>query len=141
LQTEVSMAKSRSELAAKNLLAFGDVEPKQASYERQVDLSTASVGALTKVVEDLGLRERTLHDPVTIIAPSGKAQLVEQRKLTNIAFSAIVGLILGLALALLAEFLDDRVSNTDEAQRMIGAPTLGYIPVIENPDQRLIAAS
>ena len=140
LKTETAQAQLRSDLAAKRLLAFGNVEPKQAGYESQVEKASAAVAAYTKTVEDLHLRGKGLHDPITIIAPAGRAQLVEQKKLTNIVFSAVVGLLLGFGLALLSEFLDDRISNTDEAQRMVGASTLGYIPVIEDPNRRLLAA-
>ena len=42
----------------------------------------------------------------------------------------VVGLILGVALALLREHLDDSVKNKEELERVSdGLPTLGIIPV------------
>ena len=140
LQTEVQHARARRDLAMKSLMALGSVEPIQAALEDQVEQSKTAVVSFSKTVEQLGLKDKMWHDPVTIIAPGSQAIQVEPKKMTNILFSAFVGLLFGFGLALLMEFLDDRVSNTDEAQRMIGAPTLGYIPVIEDTNVRLLAA-
>lgn len=55
---------------------------------------------------------------------------VRPNKLLNLALAVIVGSLLGLGLVLLAENLDDRFKNPDEVEARVGAPVLGYIPLV-----------
>ena len=49
-------------------------------------------------------------------------------KLTLLALLLLVGLILGIALAFLADYLDDRIHNKDEAGNLLHLPVYGEIP-------------
>jgi len=140
MQTEVQSARLRQAAANKKLMALGTVEPQQEALENLVESSKANVARLESTVADLNLKISIQHNPVRVLAAAGQAIQVEPKKMTNIIFSAFVGLLFGFGLALLMEFLDDRVSNTEEAQRLIAAPTLGYIPVIDDPNVRLLAS-
>ena len=56
---------------------------------------------------------------------------VRPRKALNLALALVVGTLLGLGLALLAENLDDRLKNPEEVEERVGAPVLGYIPLVK----------
>ena len=56
----------------------------------------------------------------------------------NLIKAAFIGLLLGFGLALLQEYLDDRVNAVEDAQRVLRVPSLGYIPLIESEDSRLL---
>lgn len=47
--------------------------------------------------------------------------------------SLVLGGMLGLGLAFLLEYLDDRWQSPDDAERVTGVPTLGMIPAFEPP--------
>jgi non-specific protein-tyrosine kinase len=50
----------------------------------------------------------------------------------NAVLAAIVGMILGIALAFLVEYLDDTIKTKEELERIIGAlPVLGLIPTMD----------
>jgi succinoglycan biosynthesis transport protein ExoP len=53
----------------------------------------------------------------------------------------LIGVMLGLCFALLQEFLDDRINSPEDARRIVGTPALGYVPMIENEDARLLSGS
>ncbi len=53
------------------------------------------------------------------------------KKAQNILIAMIVGLIGGTALAFLIEYLDNTIKTTDDIERYVKLPLLGYIPVIE----------
>ena len=50
----------------------------------------------------------------------------------------MIGLFVGLCLALLQEFLDDRINTTEDADRLLGLPSLGFVPSLTAGDARLL---
>lgn len=53
------------------------------------------------------------------------------KKAQNILMAIIVGLIGGAALAFLVEYLDSTVKTSDDVERYVKLPLLGYIPTME----------
>jgi len=56
---------------------------------------------------------------------------VRPRKLLNLALAGILGLMLGVFGAFVAEFLDTRIKDEDDVERHLGLPVLGVIPTID----------
>lgn len=56
---------------------------------------------------------------------------VRPQKALNLAMAVVVGMIVGLGLALVAENLDDRLKSPEEVEERVGAPVLGYIPMVK----------
>ncbi|MDB5097503.1 MAG: hypothetical protein JWM80_1924 [Cyanobacteria bacterium RYN_339] len=50
----------------------------------------------------------------------------------TVGLAALLGLIFGLGIALLVEFLDDRIRRPEEAQNVLELPILGLLPWVEN---------
>jgi len=53
---------------------------------------------------------------------------IKPRKKLNIALACIFGLILGVMLASLVEYLDDTIKDPDEVDKLLGIPVLGTVP-------------
>src|SRR5579871_4995821 len=140
---EKSLATQQERLAKANttLMGYGLVERQEAQLMREVDTHRGTVALLMKSVEDLRLRKMATHDPVLTIAPAGAAVQVAPKKLNNMVYASLIGLMLGLCFALLQEFLDDRINSPEDARRIVGSPALGYVPMIENEDARLLSGS
>jgi capsular exopolysaccharide synthesis family protein len=49
--------------------------------------------------------------------------------------------MLGVCLALLQEYLDDRINSPEDARRLLDAPILSYVPLVDQPDARLLHRS
>lgn len=58
-------------------------------------------------------------------------QPVRPRKLLNLAFAALVGLVVAAGLALLVEMADRSVKSPVDAARILATPVLGLVPRIE----------
>ena len=56
---------------------------------------------------------------------------VSPNLLLNIGLGLVVGLILGIGLAFLQEYLDDSWRSPEEAEQIAGVPTVGVIPEFE----------
>ena len=70
------------------------------------------------------------------IVPSGP---IRPKKAQGIALSMLIGLVLGVGVAFLQEFLDDRVNTSEEVERLTALPTLGVVPIIAEERGRLIS--
>ena len=97
-------------------------------------------------------RQRLDQIQVDASLQSGSAQMVrpsevptkavEPTPLRTGALALIVGLLLGLGAAFLADYLDDTVNSPDELERAAsGLPVLTTVPDMEAPDNRPISLS
>ena len=134
-------AQERLSTAETGIDAFGPLERTQSEMMREIELHRGTVSLLVKSVEDLRLRSKMTHDPVLVISPAIAAIQVAPKKVNNVVYASLIGLMLGLCFALLQEFMDDRINSPEDARRIVGTPALGYVPMIENEDSRLLNGS
>jgi capsular exopolysaccharide synthesis family protein len=93
---------------------------------------------LSRSVEDLIRQSATVPFPVTDTA----AQLIASAPLPaspyspdwtrNLALAIVLGLALGLSVALIRERLDDRMTGREDLEEQAGAPVLAIVPRISN---------
>jgi capsular exopolysaccharide synthesis family protein len=137
------LANLRAEAAANSggLNKYNAVEVKLEELQNNKDRHAATVAKLTSTLEELSIQEKTIDDkPVETITPAGNAKLVGPLRVKNLIFAALIGLILGVCMALLQEYLDDRVQAPEDAMRLLEAPGLGYVPMVEADRSRLLSA-
>lgn len=70
--------------------------------------------------------------------PATPGGLIAPRRTFNIIASALLGLLLGVALALLLDRLDDRVHGADEAVEAAHLPVLAHVPLVEGGGAALL---
>lgn len=89
--------------------------------------------------QNIELRLKTISSN---IRPIERALLptvpIRPKKQQNIILAAFVGIVLGFALALLIELLDDRVNSPEDSERVLRLPNLGHVPLVEELGLRLI---
>lgn len=137
-KAEVAKLRAHMQAATRRLGRYTPLEIRQAQLQRKVDQARQVVANLSASVENLRLRHEGNIAPVRTISPAGPAQQVAPRKVANLVVAALLGLMLGICFALLQEYLDDRVNSPEEGRRILEAPVLGYVPLIEREDQRLL---
>jgi polysaccharide biosynthesis transport protein len=54
----------------------------------------------------------------------------------NVSIAGMVGLAVGIALALLLEFLDSTIRRTEDVERLVDRPVLGLVPLMRLRDRR-----
>lgn len=125
-----------------------------AAPSDQQDALRASLAPQRQLLVDQQAVFRQRLDQIQVDASvqSGSAQLVrpaitpispvEPNPLRTLALAIIVGLLLGLGAAFLADYLDDSVNTADDLERASGGlPVLGTVPQDNPPDNRPIALS
>lgn len=76
-------------------------------------------------------------DNVTILSPAQIGENpspIKPQPVLNMAIAFVVGLMAGVGLAFLLEFLDNTVKNEQDVEKLLGLPVLGSITVIEDKD-------
>lgn len=77
---------------------------------------------------------------INIIEPAWKAKVFSPSVDDNMLIGAILGLLFGLGLAILIEYLDDSIKDADSIQVQLGLPLLASIPLMRRKDIPLIAS-
>jgi capsular polysaccharide biosynthesis protein len=57
---------------------------------------------------------------------------VKPRPLMNIAIAGVLGIMVGLGIIFLIEYLDNTIKTPDDVQKYLGLPVLGSIPNFED---------
>src|SRR5579884_1164360 len=131
-------ARARAAHMTTDLDKYSDIERQQAELQRAVDQGQNMVSMLSKSVEDLNLRQQATHPPVLTITPAEPPEKIYPRPLKNFLFATLIGLILGLGLAFLQDYLEDSINTPTDARRILEAPALGYVPQVEKQEGCLL---
>jgi succinoglycan biosynthesis transport protein ExoP len=109
--------------------------------KREVEVTTQLYEGLLEKLNDVKLLSTLTTTNIQIL---DKAEVplrpARPRKLFNIGLSVIVGLILGIGLALFVEYLDNTVKSTEDVDRLLGLPVLGLVPALESLERKRWAA-
>jgi succinoglycan biosynthesis transport protein ExoP len=102
---------------------------------RQLDQLTAAGDTHSQVYKGLAEDERELSAQVDypettaeVVREADKAFKIAPRTKRNGGIAVVLGLILGLGAAFLAEALDTRVRSVDKVRDALGIPVLGQLP-------------
>ena len=125
--------------ATLSLVDYGNGRPEQVKLESEAATARDRVAMLAKDVDDLLIRKKGEHNPIKLVAPAPPAAEFAPRTARNLLYPAIIGLVLGFCFALLREFLDDRINSPEDTRHFMEAPILGYIPLVEAPEMRLLS--
>ncbi|MBC8138344.1 MAG: polysaccharide biosynthesis tyrosine autokinase [Fibrella sp.] len=125
--------------AKKRIAELPNWEQRYNELTRKKEGAAATFASSSEYIGNLEMRMQARPQLTTIIDRAQVPQEpVSPNRVQNIVFAGIIGLFLGLGLALLQELFDDRINSADEAERVLKLPSLGYIPNIEEEGLRLI---
>ncbi|GIW73115.1 MAG: protein-tyrosine kinase [Planctomycetota bacterium] len=104
-----------------------------------VETLAASYKALLKRIEELELAAAASdseHNLFLIERAEVPAEPVRPRPVRDLVLAALLGLLVGLGLALALESLDDSVKAPDEVQAQLGLPVLATLPPVRSERSR-----
>ncbi len=110
------------------------------TLQREVETNQASYQGLLQRLKEINVAGTSGSSNLMII---DKAQVPLQKhkpKLsTNLAFASLLGLLLGLTVAFLREFMDDSVKDINDLERQTQLPVLGIVPTAREKNPRKMA--
>jgi succinoglycan biosynthesis transport protein ExoP len=103
-----------------------------SSLRAERDRAIIQLSTLESTLRQLPEAEDVREGGGSIITPAAlPTDPVSPKKALNLVLALVVGVVLGLGLALIAENLDDRLKSPEDVEKLVGAPILGYIPLVK----------
>ena len=112
-----------------DLLDVRDKSIRLNTLKREVETNRNMYEGLLQRIKEVGVAGGAINNNIAII-DSARVPFaaISPNVRSNLMRGALLGLALGLGLALLLEFMDDRIRGFDELERLTGFPILGIIP-------------
>ena len=128
-----------------NLLQESFTDQKQQMANLQDNLSNYQIlkrdaqtneqlyQALLSRVKEVNISSTMVSSNVSVIDPAPMpTSPYKPKKLQNLALTVLLGLVLGVALALLVETLDDTIKSTEHLEKTCNLPLLGTLPSLNS---------
>jgi succinoglycan biosynthesis transport protein ExoP len=137
VQTEFRVARAREETLLGNVNRLRgeaqELNEKEIQYlnlQRDADSNQQLYEAVLKRLKETGVTGGLETNNVSIIeeAPVPRTP-VRPRKAINLAVSVLVGLFVGVGIALTIEYFDTTVKTPDDVERFLGLPVIGIVPL------------
>ena len=141
LQSDVT-ATAETDVNAVSIKAKADTADDAARIANAVAVAAVRV-SYNETVRVLDLAAKSLSDPAQARAYRSQAKIAQPmrlgsaaappssptspRPLRDAAFAALLGLLLGVAIALVRDALDRTVTDPDDLESALGFPLLGYV--------------
>jgi capsular exopolysaccharide synthesis family protein len=110
------------------LITISVVDTDAAQAARLADAVAAQFGQAVEDVEHTAASESSRVKVTATRAAQVPTSPISPRPLVNLSVAILLGLIFGIALAVLRGSLDNRVRSTEAAQALTDAPVLAVIP-------------
>jgi capsular exopolysaccharide synthesis family protein len=105
---------------------------KNYDVQAELQIATGLYTTLAEKYETLKVQEQLEVGSGSVVeAAAIDTVAVSPKPLRNGALGLAVGLVFGLGMAFLAEYLDNTIKSAEEAQELFGAPVLGNIPAVQ----------
>lgn len=112
----------------RKLLALSSERDQIAVLQRDVETAKRAFDTVSQRVGQLNLESRNTQAEVRLLTPAVEPLEPSRPNVKkNVGASVVVGLILGLALAVGLEFLDRRIRGPEDMLVMAGVPVLGVL--------------
>jgi len=138
-QTQVTLTRQALADAGANVGKYASLELMLDRLNRQHDGAAAADKNFSDQLADLNLREKAHHATARIIESAAVPDApIRPKRVQSVIFACLIGLFVGLCLALLQEFLDDRINSVADADRVLQLPSLGHVPALSIADAHLL---
>jgi succinoglycan biosynthesis transport protein ExoP len=123
---------SRLDDARTEILALGKKitdSGKTDQLTAELSIATGAYTTLAQKLEELRVNEQLEVGSGRVVSSAVvNTEPTAPRPVRNTGLGLAVGLVFGLGMAFLLEYLDNTIKSTEEAEKFFGAPVLGYIP-------------
>jgi len=136
VQTEFRVARAREETLLGNVNRLRaeaqELNQKEIQYlnlQRDSDSNQQLYEAVLKRLKETGVTGGLETNNVSVIEDASVPRTpVRPRKTINLAISVLVGLVVGVGVALVIEYFDTTVKTPDDVERYLGLPVIGIVP-------------
>ncbi len=102
-------------------------------FKREVDTNRQLYDALLQRYKEIGVAGGVSANNISIVDRAEAGYKFKPDLRRNLTMAALVGLMLGVLLALAFEYLDDTIKRPEDIEKLLGLPVLGAIPLLKAP--------
>jgi len=131
--TELGLPMTTSQLSNKvSVTAAGDTEIIHIQVmDKDPVLAQSITNTMTRIFQS-EVKDIMKMDNVQIIDEAPLPQIpAEPNRVRNVILGALIGLVMGIGLAFLLEYLDRSVKTEEQVTAILGVPVLGSIPRLD----------
>jgi capsular polysaccharide biosynthesis protein len=128
MDPESLLGKIRTQVLAGSLILQIDVEDSDPARAEKLAAAVAQV-VQERQEEAAAEAPDTARVTAAVLDRPSPAQFVWPQTRSIVGASALAGAIAGIVLAFILYYLDDTIPSPEEAERWLGLPLLGLIPV------------
>ncbi|AFZ14328.1 capsular exopolysaccharide family [Crinalium epipsammum PCC 9333] len=111
------------------------LEQQQRELERRLKTAQSTYEILSPKLQEIRVQENQTVGNARIVTPASiPERAIAPKKAQNLAVGGLLGILLGIAVALALETTDKSIKDPEDAKRILGYPLLGTIPIIEHMD-------
>jgi polysaccharide biosynthesis transport protein len=104
---------------------------------REYETNRELYDAVLQRMKEIGVAAGVQKSNISVIDDARAPGVAFRPVLTkNLAIASMLGLMIGVGLALLLEFLDSTIRRTEDLERLVDRPVLGLIPLLRQRDQK-----
>ncbi|MBI4271117.1 MAG: GumC family protein [Candidatus Rokubacteria bacterium] len=139
VQTEYRVAKAREETLLGNVNRLRqegqDLSEKEIQYmnlQRESESNQQLYEAVLKRFKETGVTGGLDTNNVSVVEDATVPKVpIKPRKTINLIVSVLVGLFVGVGIALTIEYFDTTIKTPDDVERYLGLPVIGIVPIFE----------
>jgi succinoglycan biosynthesis transport protein ExoP len=129
VQSRLDDARTQILELGRKISAQGKSDKLSAELSAELSIATGLYTTLAEKLETLRVNEQLEIGAGRVVSTAiANPVAVSPKPVRNGALGLAVGLVFGLGMAFLLEYLDNTIKSTDEAEKLYGAPVLGHIP-------------
>jgi capsular exopolysaccharide synthesis family protein len=132
IKSAADEVQTRLDDARTQILELGrkiSAQGKSDELSAELTIATGLYTTLAEKLETLLVNEQLEIGAGRVVSAAvADPVAVSPKPVRNGALGLAVGLMFGLGMAFLLEYLDNTIKSTDEAEKLYGAPVLGHIP-------------
>lgn len=132
IQSAAEEVETRLGVVREEILELGreiSSEGKSDELAAELAIATGNYTTLAAKLEELRINAQLEVGSGRVVSPAVVSEdPVEPTPLRNTVLGLVVGLVFGLGMAFLYEYLDNTLKSSDEAEKLLGVPVLGLIP-------------
>lgn len=114
-----------------NVTSVGDTEIIKISVQdKDREFAADLANATANVFMDVVVETMKMDNVQVIDEAKIPERPVKPRKMLNVAISGVLGVMLGLGIVFLYEYLDNTIKTPEDVEKYLGVPVLGTIPNI-----------
>jgi succinoglycan biosynthesis transport protein ExoP len=133
LDVRVAALRDLRERNARALQGMPAVESEETRLLQRVETMRRLSDQLRQELQNARVTEAVEEGSVELLDPARSGERISNRASLKLTMGALLGVIAGIAFAVLLERLDGSIRSRDQIERSLGVPALAIVPRIDVP--------